>query len=195
MLTDKKSIRATIQQQRLALSATEQVEHASAAAAIYCRHVQLVKRKRVALYLANKGELSTAPLIGKLHALGKELFLPVLHPHKSGELVFQPFTPGMEMTRNKYGIIEPAYDARLAVRPQWLELVLMPLVAFDGNGSRVGMGGGYYDRTLAGLKLHKQGHTLLIGFAHALQETDAIQAEPWDIKLHGVITEQNYTIF
>ncbi|WP_159287438.1 5-formyltetrahydrofolate cyclo-ligase, partial [Klebsiella pneumoniae] len=104
---------------------------------------------RIALYLANDGELNTQPLIEWLWQQGKQVYLPVLHPFAKGHLLFLHYHTHTPMDKNRYGIAEPKLDQRLICPVRELDIIGTPLVAFDQSGQRLGMGGGYYDRTLA----------------------------------------------
>ena len=95
------------------------------------------------------------------------------------------------MLANTVGILEPVYKKRDLKPPSALEIVLVPLVAFDKNFNRVGMGGGYYDRAFAFSKFRKNWHKpLLVGVAYSFQEVDKINSKAWDVPLHAVITEE-----
>ena len=85
---------------------------------------------------------------------------------------------------NRYGIPEPPADVPRS-NPGELDIIFLPLVAWDRRGSRLGMGGGIYDRTLEGVR-----GPLLVGLAHSLQELDHIPAEPWDIRLHFIASDK-----
>ena len=194
MNTSKSSIRDRIHKQRLLLTDQQQADHALAVADIFFKQSELLMHQHIALYLANRGELATTPLINRLNKQNKTLFLPVLHPERNHELVFQSYLPGMPLIKNKYGINEPEYDDSKMLDAQQLDLILLPLVAFDDHGQRIGMGGGYYDRSLAHItKPNAKHRPLLIGIAHNLQRIPSIQAEAWDIKLNGIITESGFT--
>lgn len=106
-------------------------------------------------------------------------------------LLFAPFEPGCRMRANKFGILEPLCEQKHLLKPRQIDLMLLPLVAFDGTGNRLGMGGGFYDRSLAHLR-HRQ-HArkpYLIGLAHECQKTGEISAESWDIPLDAIVTEE-----
>ncbi len=94
------------------------------------------------------------------------------------------------MRRNRFGIPEPLTHKRVHVPPWGLDLICMPLVAFDRQGNRLGMGGGFYDRSLAYRRGRQSWHKpRLLGIAHALQEVAELEPRPWDIPLSGVATE------
>lgn len=118
--------------------------------------------------------------------------MPVLTDVKS--LHFVQFDAGDELQPNQHRIPEPV-NHQHTIQPEKLDLVITPLVAFDLHGSRLGTGGGYYDRTFAFMYTHPAKAPFLLGLGFAIQQCDAIPAEPWDIKLNGVLTESNLSIF
>jgi len=150
--------------------------------------------RRVAVYLTNDSEIDTAVFIRDLQKRGKQLFLPVLHPLRKGHLSFLPYRRNTPMQTNRFGIAEPDFRRWRAVPARYLDLVCMPLVAFDNAGNRLGMGGGFYDRTLA--FMHRPGNKpALIGCAFECQQTESLPAEPWDIPLSAIATEQQLHLF
>ncbi|SJL85255.1 5-formyltetrahydrofolate cyclo-ligase [Vibrio palustris] len=146
-----------------------------------------IDSQHIALYLSNDGELDTAPLIQALWLQGKSLYLPVLHPFAKGQLLFLHYTPQSTMVDNCFGIAEPKLDQRAIIPAQQLDLICTPLVAFDSQCQRLGMGGGYYDRTLSRWFATGVGAKPL-GLAHDCQRVDNIPIEPWDIPLPQIIT-------
>lgn len=119
------------------------------------------------------------PLLEALHARGHAIALPVTRP-RGQPLAFRAWAPGAALARGPLGTQYPAEGAPL--RPDWLAV---PLLAFDRGGARLGHGGGYYDRTLAGLP----GATA-IGIAYAFQEVPHLPTGPHDIPLHAIATEE-----
>ena len=147
--------------------------------------------RRVACYLPNDGEIDPGLVIDWLLEHGKTCHLPVLSHINGNSLLFAPVNYGTSMGVNRYGIPEPVVPLRKLVRPKNLDLVLLPLVAFDAAGHRLGMGGGYYDRSLQ-MRRYRQ-HWLkpkLIGIAHELQKVDRLDAKSWDVPLEGIITDK-----
>lgn len=131
--------------------------------------------------------MDLSPLMERLRSMGKRLYLPVIH---GSRLWFLPFDAGTPLTRNRFGIAEPTVPPSARCLPQALDVVLTPLVAFDDHGRRLGMGGGYYDRTFAYLlKRRRWTRPRLIGIAHNLQRIPVLPAREWDVPLHGVATE------
>ncbi len=105
------------------------------------------------------------------------------------------FAPaGGRLRRNVFGIPEPSTPRRLSAR--WMQFVLVPLVAYDDRGARLGMGGGYYDRALAWRRHRCAWHgPRLVGIAHSTQRVDRIAALTHDVGLDAVITERGITLF
>jgi len=146
---------------------------------------------RIAVYLSEDGELDLDPLIVCARRYGKRIFLPVLRARPDRALWFCEHRSGESLRENRFGIAEPDLRRRPPVRPWGLDLILMPLVGFDATGNRLGMGGGFYDRTLA--YLNRRAHwrrPVLLGVAHECQRLERLDQHPWDIPLNGVITEE-----
>jgi 5-formyltetrahydrofolate cyclo-ligase len=146
------------------------------------------RARRIGVYLATDGELDPLPALLASDNPPRTLYLPVLPKHADAVLHFAPWTPGESLIPNRYEIGEPALWRR-RLTPLWsLDVLLMPLVAFDPAGNRLGMGGGFYDRALATLaRQPKRPH--LLGVAHAFQKVDSLPAAPWDQPLDMVITD------
>ena len=183
-------LRRQMRQARRALSPLQQKKAAQALATNIRRARLFASAKRIAVYIASDGEIALQPFIELCWSLGKQVYLPVLHPVRHNRLWFTQYQPDTKMSLNKYRIPEPHFK-RSHITASALDLVLLPLVAFDKEGGRMGMGGGYYDRTFAftqsrhGLKGPK-----LIGVAHELQKSDTLPIAPWDVPLNGVITDK-----
>jgi len=145
----------------------------------------------IAAYLAVDAEMDPAPLLERAWALGKQVYLPVLAGAPAAHLLFAPYHPHSAMQANRFGIPEPVVPATNLLAPQRLDLVLTPLVAFDASGTRLGMGGGFYDRSFAfrGNPAHLP-RPLLLGLAYELQKVAELSRQPWDIPLDGIVTEQ-----
>ncbi|MEH6627461.1 MAG: 5-formyltetrahydrofolate cyclo-ligase [Motiliproteus sp.] len=188
---DRRHLRQQMRNKRRSLTPKQQAKAAQRLQRLLSRHPLLLCRQRIGVYLASDGEISAQPLIDWALQAGKSVYLPVLHPIRHNRLWFVRYYPGCPMRVNKYGIAEPCGKLNPRV-PAWaLNLVLLPLVAFDTQGGRLGMGGGYYDRTFA----YKQRSNALkgpklLGLAHELQKTERLDMASWDIPLAGVATDQ-----
>ncbi|MFM2483227.1 5-formyltetrahydrofolate cyclo-ligase [Celerinatantimonas sp. YJH-8] len=177
-------IRQQIRQRRRQLSVTEQE---LAGHAVKNRLQSLLEQstiQRVALYLSVDGELSTRPLIELCWALAVDVYLPVLHPFSQGHLLFLKYTPQTQLIENRFKIQEPKLNCLDVLPPAQLNILFTPLVAFDASGNRLGMGGGFYDRTFATLPEQIQ----RIGLAHDLQYYPQLPIAEWDQPLDQIIT-------
>jgi len=177
----KAQLRSTLRRRRQALSADQQ---GLAAQAVSDRIAELPdwrNAQRIALYLAADGEIDTAPLSELGRAQHKQLFLPVIEANNS--LHFAEWRPDSVLSTNRFGIPEPPAQARRCPA-QDLDIVFLPLVGWDLQGGRLGMGGGFYDRTLAGIT-----GPLLVGLAHAIQQVECIPREEWDISLNFIASD------
>lgn len=171
----------------------QQREDAARLAANLLQEHPLFKAARhIACYYACGDEFQTHPLIETIWQAEKICYLPVLSDAKT--LQFRQYDKNDELQDNQYSIPEPV-STRHAVHAEKLDLVLMPLVAYDGKGGRIGTGGGYYDRTFAFMFTHQEKIPTLLGVGYAAQYCNDIQPEPWDIGLNGVLTEQELTLF
>ncbi|MFK5894792.1 MAG: 5-formyltetrahydrofolate cyclo-ligase [Pseudomonadota bacterium] len=190
----RQSIRASMRQQRRNLSPLKQKINANKLAK-YLINMRLVKQaSKIAVYLSNDGELDLSELIKAFWKANKTCYLPVLNKKLPGHLVFLPYNKNQKLINNRYKILEPAYSYRNSKMAKQLDIILMPLVSFDKRGNRIGMGGGYYDRTLSFMRKTTKSQTAnrkpaLIGIAHSIQQVEQIPVEPWDIKLNMIVTD------
>ncbi|SHF57268.1 5-formyltetrahydrofolate cyclo-ligase [Vibrio gazogenes] len=148
---------------------------------------ELDTSQHIAVYLSTDGELSTHALIEWLWQQGKSVYLPVLHPFSTGQLLFLRYTPETDMVQNRYGIAEPRLNQLLILPTRQLDLIFTPLVGFDASGHRLGMGGGYYDRTLEPWFKSRSG-AKPIGLAHSCQFVERLPIESWDVPLPKIVT-------
>lgn len=156
----------------------------------------LTRRRRIGFYVPADGEIDVLPLLHRLHVLGRECYLPVLDTLPSGRLRFLRWRPGDRFCFNRYGIAEPIGKAGAGSGAAALDMLLMPLVAFDDSGNRLGMGAGYYDRTLAFLPARRPWRRpLLCGTAYEIQHVSALEAAPWDVPLDMCITDRRLHLF
>ena len=143
------------------------------------------RARRIAVFMAFDGEPSLGPLVESARRHGKQLYVPVLH---GMTMRFAELEPDAKLAANFFGILEPKLGATIDARE--LDLVLTPLVGFDEQGTRLGVGRGYYDRTFKFLR-HRS-HWLrpkLLGVAYELQRVGPLTPSSWDVPLWGVVTE------
>ena len=189
---NNKTLRQQIREQRRALDETER----SQASALLCERIANSRlfqhSKDIAFYLPNDGEMDLTALIEYAWNQGKRCYLPVLAEPNTQRLWFIPYTPDSKLLPNRFGIPEPVATKSARLRKTIsLDLILMPLVAFDREGNRLGMGGGFYDRTLAFLA-HRQHWRKpnLLGVAYEFQRQEKIEKKHWDIAPHAIATDQ-----
>ncbi|MFI3036471.1 5-formyltetrahydrofolate cyclo-ligase [Atlantibacter hermannii] len=184
-LSTRQQIRQQIRLRRKSLTHEQQTQAAQQAAARMMGFAPVVEAQTVAAFLSFDGELDTRPLIEGLWRAGKKVYLPVLHPFSAGNLLFLRYFPDSDLVLNHFKIHEPALDVRHVLPLNKLDVLITPLVAFDTTGQRLGMGGGFYDRTLQNWRAHG---LFPVGYAHDCQQVDAMPVEEWDIPLPAVIT-------
>lgn len=154
-----------------------------------------INASRVGIYLAVNGEADPAELTetASLESINKQYYLPVLSDKKNQGLEFVEVTKNSVFKNNQFSIPEPIHNEESLIKTDILDLVIVPLVGFDREGNRLGMGGGYYDRCFA-FKKHKQGKPILMGFAYNFQEVEPLNAEDWDVPLDAIATESELII-
>ena len=191
-LVSRASIRQLIRKKRNALTRDFQQKSANELLAQLQNDDQIKQAKHIALYLANDGELDLTPFIQWCWQQEKSVYLPRVHPFSKGNLIFLLYTKTSSMVLNQYNILEPKLDVRTLIPVEKLDIILTPLVAFDPTGARIGMGGGYYDRTLSKwYKAYIQNEKCKpypIGVAHECQQVHSIPVELWDIPLPQIMT-------
>ncbi|MDG3087137.1 5-formyltetrahydrofolate cyclo-ligase [Vibrio hannami] len=189
-MKNRTEIRKLIRSKRQSLSALEQTLAAEEVLQQLKSVPEINNAQRVAIYLSADGEIDTHPIIEYFWQQGKEVALPVLHPFSKGHLLFLRYTPDSPMCENKFNIPEPVLNQTEVIPVSQLDIVFTPLVAFDKTGNRMGMGGGYYDRTLEKWFKTGQGPTPM-GIAHNCQQIEKVPVEPWDVPLPVIITPDN----
>jgi len=185
-------LRRRLRAARRLLSPNDQRLHAAALTRILGQERQFRCARRIAAFWPANGELDPRPLLAAAARRGTaSTFLPVLRPERQRRLWFVRYAPGDTLTTNRFGIPEPRHG-RQGQHPTWaLDLILVPLVGFDADCNRLGMGGGYYDRTLAFLRQRRHWQRpRLIGIAHECQRVTRLVPRPWDVPLDAVATER-----
>jgi 5-formyltetrahydrofolate cyclo-ligase len=186
------NIRQEIRYKRSQLSSLYQQEQGVLLREKLIEQKEVTNAKKIAIYLANDGELNTQPFINWCWQNKVSVYLPVIHPFSKGNLLFLRYEKTTILIKNTYGISEPTLDVRNIITVDKLDIIFTPLLAFDTGGNRLGMGGGFYDRTLANWHIqyqqNKQTKPLPIGLAHDCQKVEKIPFEIWDIPLPKIIT-------
>ena len=144
--------------------------------------------RNVAGYWAVRGELPLNLVVASLGRRGQHYFLPLLGNGR--QLLFAEYAQGTAVSHNRFGIPEPAVPADRRHTARDMDVVLLPLLAFDRYGHRLGTGGGWYDASFAFLRdVSRPAPPLLVGIGYAFQEVETIPAEPWDVGLDYVATD------
>ena len=142
--------------------------------------------KVIACYLPSEEEVDTWPLIERAWRMKKRVFAPLVE--KNFTMQFCELSANSKLVLNQYGLPEPR-DGKI-IAPRALDLVITPVVAFDDDCNRIGMGGGYFDRTFSFLRNRKLlFHPKLIGLAFSCQRVEKIAPNPWDIRVFRLINE------
>lgn len=186
-MNSRSEMRAALRQRRRALSRGQRRHSAERVARRLSALRAFRCARRVAFYMANDGEMELSALLRRALHYGKRCYLPVLRRNR---LAFAPYRTGDRLTPNHFGIPEPALPGKGWSRAAALDLILVPLVAFDARGNRLGMGAGFYDRTLGFLRQRRHWRRpRLIGVAYDFQRVPEITSAPWDVPLDGIATE------
>ena len=155
------------------------------------RHLLRLRRLRdareIAVYLAAGSELDTTPLLDALHRARKHVRVPAIV--SDGEMRMLTLAPHAALRARRHGIREPA--RRIHPARTRIDLLVMPLRGFDGAGTRLGSGAGYYDRWLA----RQRPRPFCVGYAFAAQEVAHLPREAWDQPLDAICTERGLRYF
>ncbi len=186
-------LRGIIRRRRQKLGVGARSRAARELAKKICTLPEYQSARRIALYLSSDSEIDCGFIMKAAWRAGKQCFLPVLRTDnpKAHQMDFVSFTPGSPLRLNRYGILEPKKGAKIATSA--LDLVIVPLVGFDRDGHRIGMGGGYYDRAFEFTRMQKSGVNalnlpVLVGVAYHLQEELKIRPKPWDVTLSSIVS-------
>lgn len=189
-MTNTADIRQTMKQRRSDLSDTDIQLASSNLTEQLLKHLQLQPKMKLGAYLAMGGEIELRSVIEQAWQADVAVYLPVLCTEKDRQLWFAPYFPDSEFSENRFEIAEPIVRTDELILPDALDLALVPLVAFDEAGHRIGMGGGFYDSSFESVRETQQ--PSLIGCAYEFQKVDQIDVQPWDVDLHAVATDENF---
>ena len=182
--TLRNQLRQQIRKTRANLAALQQQQAEDSITQQALAFIEERNAQHIALYVSFDGEISTDKLIKTLWAQDKHVYLPVLHPFNPNHLLFLRYLPDTPMLKNKFSIWEPKLNVQNVLPLDELDILFTPLVAFDKQGNRLGMGGGFYDRTLQ----HWQKSPFIpVGLAHQCQQVEQLPTEAWDVPLHQIL--------
>ncbi|AHG60364.1 5-formyltetrahydrofolate cyclo-ligase [Buchnera aphidicola] len=191
-LKNRKNIRKYMRFMRQSLTITQKYNESIKISKVACNCSFIYNAKNIAVFLPFDGEINTYPFIKKLWLNKKKVFLPVINSIKNKKLSFVRFSSYSILYRNQYNIFEPFFSAKDIISISNLDVVIVPLVAFDKQGSRLGMGGGFYDVCLKDWKKEK---FFPIGFSYDFQLVNNIPQQHWDISLPIILTPNKKWIF
>ncbi|WP_100636931.1 5-formyltetrahydrofolate cyclo-ligase [Marinomonas sp. ef1] len=187
-LDPRQTLRRQLRQTRRSLSEDEQLNASTSLLFNFkeqLSYLNIDNTQRIALYLTNDGEISPHLLCDYFWQQNIQTYLPVV---QDKQLSFARYTAETIWQKNIFGIKEPVTTEYLSGNK--LDIVLLPLVGFDSKGGRLGMGGGFYDRTFANKRADEK--PLLIGLAHDCQEVKNLPVEGWDVPLQAIITPTQF---
>ena len=182
--TLRNQLRQQIRKTRANLTALQQQQAEDSITQQALALIEAQNAQHIALYVSFDGEISTEKLIKTLWAQDKHVYLPVLHPFNPNHLLFLRYLPDTPMLKNKFGILEPKLNVQNVLPLDELDILFTPLVAFDKQGNRLGMGGGFYDRTLQNWQ---NSSFIPVGLAHQCQQVELLPTEAWDVPLHRIL--------
>jgi 5-formyltetrahydrofolate cyclo-ligase len=182
----KNQSRQKLRQLRLELAEDFRKQAALKVTQQVCELAIFQNSQHIAAYMPMNGELDPGHILTNAWKAGKSCYLPVVLNNKN--LAFVKYAANGELIASSFGILEPkAGNNCTIIKPQELDLVIVPLVGFDQNCYRLGAGGGCYDRTFAA----KKPRPFLLGIGYEMQKVAKLPREPWDVQLAMVITETN----
>jgi len=187
----KTLLRKQLRQLRQVLTAQEQSMASQHLANQLAQLPWLSSCQHIGLYYPSDGEIS--PLSFVAEHPNKQFYLSSLSTTEKRALCFHPWGLTSAIRYNSLNVAEPAEQEKTRSILA-LDMLLMPLVGFDNQGQRLGMGGGFYDYSLRHAA-QAEARPYLVGVAHACQEVDSLPIEPWDVPLDAVVTDQKIVIF
>ncbi|MDI2592643.1 5-formyltetrahydrofolate cyclo-ligase [Pseudomonas sp. N3-W] len=194
-LLPRPQLRRMLRKARRALTPRQQREAARGLYQQLAQHPLFRRARHISLYLPTDGEIDPRLLLRAAQRRGKATYLPVLSAWPRTKMVFQRIRPGEPLKPNRFRILEPRANIARQRQVWALDLVLLPLVGFDDVGGRLGMGGGFYDRSLAYLARRKSWRKpTLLGLAHECQKVERLAQASWDVPLQGTVTDKAWYV-
>ena len=189
---DRSRLRAELRAKRRALSADDRASASRQFARILRRSNLLRPGRRVAVYVAHDSEADPSAIVRLARRNGCKLYLPAIADYRHRRMEFRRYARDTRLRPNRYGIAEPERSASSRIAALHLDLVLLPLVAVDARGTRLGTGAGFYDRCLQHLRAGRRWRRpKLIGLAYEFQRVDQLAAQAWDVPLDALLTEKS----
>ncbi len=193
---DKAALRRELRARRKQVKPAQRQAAGDKLVGLALRGHLLAKGRRIGLYIPANGEIDVLPLLKRARAMRAYCFLPIVPGQDRKRMWFSLVGERPAWVLNRYGIPEYRHPLAPHLRARALDVLFMPVLGFDAFGCRLGMGGGYYDASLAYLKgARRWRRPWVVGVAYAMQELPSLPSDPWDIPLDAVLTEQGYRVF
>ncbi len=188
---ERSRLRRTLRRRRRELGSALRLRASKGIARQIAKSPWFRRSRRIAAYLPSEGEIDLSPLIDTARKRGKRIYLPVMHGRK---IRFLPFAAHTRLVPNRFSILEPSLPIDRAIHPLFLDLALLPAVAFDERGNRLGRGGGYYDRCFAARRRRRflRGPKL-VATGYAFQRLPSLPGAPWDIPVDAIASDRFFT--
>ena len=182
----KERIRKNIYAKRISLPAVDKNKHSLEIFKKLSNISEFIHSKNIMFYVATKSEVQTKNMIEKSLAMGKNIFIPIMDDLSCNLKPSLLIDFNKELKKNNQGILEPKQKFQRIYSPEKMDLIILPGIAFDLKGNRIGRGKGYYDRFLKGVKPF----TIKIALAFEIQIVKKIPLDLNDIPVDKVITEK-----
>ena len=182
LLLDKKKTRQRVLQQRRAFSATEKTPAEQRMLKFLQSWDVFRQAKTIHIFISKTDEPDTSPIIESAWESGKTVAVPCVVP-ESFELFHSQLKSFEDLSSGALGVLEPSPEGRIAMNPESFDLVIIPGVAFDRQGGRLGYGKGYYDRFL------EQTGAFRLALAFNFQVLEKVPTEKHDVPMNGILTE------
>ncbi|MCH8228025.1 MAG: 5-formyltetrahydrofolate cyclo-ligase [Proteobacteria bacterium] len=187
--TKKSALRNELRARRRQLNESDRLSLDASINHFLAKYIAEQRPATIAAFWPFDGEPNLLPTLAATDQLGTQIALPVIRQSPTGpSLIFAQWTAATDMKKNRYGIPEPYRSPEILLFN--IDLLLLPLVGWDESGSRLGMGAGFYDRALA--PLNQSEVPIRTGVAYQLQKVPEVPAEPWDIRLHMLLSETGW---
>ena len=188
IIDEKKKLRARLKSERKKITTELQFMHAQNMSTKLINTPLFMNSEHIGFYFANSAlaEIDTRFILTKALTVKKRCYMPVLNENNTYTLSFAKIQAQSDYMKNKYNILEPISTNFIV--PEELDLVLVPLLGYDKNKNRLGMGAGYYDKTFA-FKKKGQLKPILVGIAYSMQLCGQVPTEKHDLALDFIVNE------
>lgn len=190
---DRNELRREMRARRRRVTDAQQSAVAIGLARMMARLRLLRPGRRIAVYFSQGREADLSSVIALARLRGCRVYLPAITHRRHSRMDFVRFDADAPLRPNVFGIFEPDLQPAQRIAVRQLDLILVPLVAVDSHGARLGSGAGFYDRRLHHLRGQRRWRRpKLIGVAYEFQRVPRLDVQPWDVPLDAVITDRGY---